>query len=154
VFDSNDGRAPDTIEALGLDQPNTSLEQLLKSPFALQSYRWNNYSCFIDHTLEILFWSFASFPSELRAEALRSIPHDSFLSSILYHFHRRLKLLAHPAPDDSRRDQYRHEMLLGPALVRHRVDDVWKLYEPEQGKYGGCPQMWWDCTIKVRSAFA
>ncbi|KAH6906610.1 hypothetical protein BKA70DRAFT_1401368 [Coprinopsis sp. MPI-PUGE-AT-0042] len=148
AFDPNDGRAPDTIEALGLDQHNRSLEQLLKSPFALQSYQWSKYSCFIDHTLEILFWCFASFPNELQDEVLRSVPHESFLSTVLYHFHRRVKLLAHPAPSDTQRDQYRHEMLMAPTLVRHRVDDVWQIYDPEEGQYGGCPQTWWDRTVK------
>ncbi|KAH6897925.1 hypothetical protein BKA70DRAFT_1527968, partial [Coprinopsis sp. MPI-PUGE-AT-0042] len=145
-FDANDGRAPDTIEALGLDQRNRSVEALLRSPCALQSYGWSDNSCFIDHTLEVLFWTVAAFSKEDRAALLGATPHDSALSSILFHFQRRIDILSKPVNEQQQRALERG-LLMAPRVVRNNVDNIWKLYDPEEGRHGGSSTQWLDRAI-------
>ncbi|KAH6916538.1 hypothetical protein BKA70DRAFT_1419447 [Coprinopsis sp. MPI-PUGE-AT-0042] len=152
-FDPNDGRAPDTIEALGLAQPNRSSQVFESSPLRLQSYQWSNYSCFIDHTLEILFRCFAELPSDKQEDLRVYTPHNSFLSTMIFHFSRRVEALVHPAPNKALQEKYQRELTLCPALARHQIDCVWKLYDPEDGPgAGGCPTQWLDKALLTSGA--
>jgi hypothetical protein len=88
VFEPNDGRAPDMLKALGLTGADLSIPSLLKSNLVNVSYRWSDNSCFINHTLEILFWEFAMSPEQDQAVMIQPINHHTLLCLIIYHFKR------------------------------------------------------------------
>ncbi|KAJ7130567.1 hypothetical protein C8R44DRAFT_906239 [Mycena epipterygia] len=102
-WEENDGRAPDTIAALGIDPPTTSTSPsalpsdppILPTTYShqfLQSYPWDSpNSCFFDNGMELWFRVYARWSSTEQRIFLASLPSNSALASFFYHFDHRLK---------------------------------------------------------------
>ncbi|KAJ6569381.1 hypothetical protein B0H19DRAFT_1066129 [Mycena capillaripes] len=144
VFESNDGRAPDTIAALAAADsafvfgastlPTALLTHLPAAPFSvshssqlLKSYKWDSpNSCFFDNGMEIWFRAFSRWSTVEQAKFLTSLPPNSALADFFYHFQRRLRWLASPSPADVAGGR---ELGLGQAKARHAIFTRWGLYQ-------------------------
>ncbi|KAJ3517112.1 hypothetical protein NMY22_g14036 [Coprinellus aureogranulatus] len=139
-FEPGDGRAPDTLEMLGLNRPSRNLDSVLSSELFSISYLWSNYSCFIDHTVEVLFWGYVMCSPTEQTLLLQDTPPSSPLSSLLHHLERRTQAIVSPTPDLLHSQR---ELSIAPVLIRYQIDSVWKMYDPELGpSAGGDPVSW------------
>ncbi|KAF9552183.1 hypothetical protein CPC08DRAFT_728802 [Agrocybe pediades] len=133
-YDANDGRPPDTQNALlpeGIRDASTQNEHFL------QSYVWDSpNSCFFDNGLELLFRSVACLAHDVKASLLQKLPINSYLSSLLYHYDRRLKAI-YAAPD-SRRVGDDNELM--QLVTRNFIFDRWELYSSPTAH--GCSKSW------------
>ncbi|KAF6745226.1 hypothetical protein DFP72DRAFT_1077676 [Ephemerocybe angulata] len=102
-FFDNDGRAPDTVDAINALEPSSKLAPgaLQRCPLFGQCYAWDGVnSCFYDHGLELLFRAYCLWPEDARARFRNLLPTDSFLQLKAAHFDRRLKLITHSKKKD------------------------------------------------------
>ncbi|RXW14424.1 hypothetical protein EST38_g11427 [Candolleomyces aberdarensis] len=130
VFE-NDGRAPDTVEAL--KKPGVAPV----SDLDLMSYAWlSPNSCFWDSSFELWYRAFSRWSPTKQQEFLQVLPSNSFLSAAFYHFTRRSKVVAQSRgviTQESTRKMVQ-ELSLGQMLVKRHIFDVWELYfKNEQG---------------------
>jgi hypothetical protein len=165
-WDANDGRPPDTVEALAAvdkeqqkkskkksskktstsqkEQPTTTLLQPaivvspLLTPQALISYEWSGgNSCFFDVGLALWFEAFSRWPQHVREALLKSLPSDTVLASVFNHFERRNKWLATGKGDLV---NGRRELSLGQGMARHGIFKQLDLYETAESY--GCSRTW------------
>jgi hypothetical protein len=155
-WDENDGRAPDTADWLDRLDPHVSQVPLLGSVLTeadsalckrlLQSYQWlAPNSCFFDHTMELWFRAYCSWPPAQQKKFLTSIPTQSALAGIFYHFDRRLKWINDPS---STTINGLRELGLGQGTLRHLIFHKWKLYN-HSSDYG-CAITWTHHAVLVR----
>ncbi|KAE9401742.1 hypothetical protein BT96DRAFT_937764 [Gymnopus androsaceus JB14] len=106
-WDVNDGRAPDTEDALlsvsgqhdghAPSTKNSVTKSLISAPLEaqkskrmLRSYVWANNSCFFDVGLELWYRVFAGSSLTYRSEILALLPKGSTLENMFQHFQKRL----------------------------------------------------------------
>lgn len=146
----NDGRAPDTSDTL-LSEPSKPPKEtvipLMGSLTAreLQSYRWEDNSCFFDVGLEIWYRAYLLWPREVRTSLTSTPPDNSVFASILAHYQTRIRW---SSAGTSRPSKAAVEKEFGPIqkLVRDAIADKWKL--SNVGDYG-CAISWMNRTIQV-----
>lgn len=112
-WDENDGRAPDTKDALQQEERKRSAATAparkstrskkkvepdrnpTASPLFLLSYKWARpNSCFIDGGLEIWFRAFHEWSEDDRTSFICDVPHESYLGTLFFHFQARLKIIS------------------------------------------------------------
>jgi hypothetical protein len=170
-MDLNDGRPPDTSEALKVfdsadkKQPTkkkvTKKVAFMASPTCdssldlssspkpntneLISYKWTGgNSCFFDVGLALWFEAYRRWPPSIQQNLLKSIPTDTVLSSIFNHYDRRIKWLA---TGRGGLTEGRRELLLGQEMTRHGIFNRLKLYT-HAGEFG-CARHWQNCVVSV-----
>lgn len=172
-WDANDGRPPDTVEALAVvdkelqnkskkkaskkkstsrKEPTTASLQPaivvspLLTPQALISYEWSGgNSCFFDVGLALWFEAFSRWPQHVREALLKSLPSDTVLASVFNHFERRNKWLATGKGDLV---NGRRELGLGQGMARHGIFEQLNLYETADSY--GCSRTWLRRGVMVR----
>ncbi|KII94260.1 hypothetical protein PLICRDRAFT_171919 [Plicaturopsis crispa FD-325 SS-3] len=144
-WDANDGRAPDTYEALATTSamhhdaaadPSHTRAVVIPERL-LVSYRWDVNSCFFDSSLQLWFHAYYLWSPETRETIVAALGSKPVISSIFYHFLRRLQWITKPSLDDL---VGRRELDLMQRLVRHAIFGKWKLY-PNPKSYG-CAKRW------------
>ncbi|TFK34948.1 hypothetical protein BDQ12DRAFT_612575, partial [Crucibulum laeve] len=140
VLHENDGRAPDTNDAL-LKKTELAMKKVsfstMMEPILLttsmsnffHSYSWERpNSCFFDHGQELLYRAFSLCDSGLRDSMKKSLSSKSFLSSMLHHFERRMRKL------DGTSLEYKQELQMAQTNLQYYIFDKWKL--ANHGEYG------------------
>jgi len=156
-FTENDGRAPDTLQALELTKASFRKQEFIStstppppssiSKRSLQSYKWEGgNSCFFDNGLELWFRAFSHWDKETQATFFNILPVNSILASIFYSYQRRLHWITDPSSNE--REGLR---ILGmcQSVVRYAIFDTWCLYH--HGEYG-CAVTWLQHAIEVRTS--
>jgi hypothetical protein len=164
-MDENDGRPPDTPEALrAFDAAsNPTPKKITKKvkfsqspsspepsaqvppPRELISYQWSGgNSCFFDVGLALWFNAFKSWSAHDRDTFIKSLPHGTVFASIFNHYERRRKWLAtgHGGLTEGRR-----ELLLGQQMARHGIFKHFDLYE--HSRAFGCSKTWLQRGVSV-----
>jgi hypothetical protein len=137
-WDANDGRPPDTVEALAVVDKELQNKSPLLTPQALISYEWSGgNSCFFDVGLALWFEAFSRWPQHVREALLKSLPSDTVLASVFNHFERRNKWLATGKGDLV---NGRRELGLGQGMARHGIFEQLNLYETADSY--GCSRTW------------
>lgn len=145
VWEVNDVHAPDTLAALNAPHKSGTLDAASPNENHLLSYEWRSpNSCFIDNALEIWFRSYSSWPKDSKAAFLSTVPKNTFLSSLFYHYDRRFKQMYQDTPVVT----FRQTLELMQSITLDRVFSKWKLYS-DRNAYG-CAKTWLVHAIKVR----
>ncbi|KAG2004428.1 hypothetical protein CC2G_015288 [Coprinopsis cinerea AmutBmut pab1-1] len=147
VDDSVNGRAPDTVERLGLP-PSVPQDQVSRSTsireVELLAYVWNGRnSCFWDSGLELLYRAYCCWPEDeaqrFRLQLIQQAK-SSFLTWMFFHFHnRRMRV------EENQRRKLRQELLIGQQKMSHYIFDKWELLP--HGSYGSVT-MWLPRALK------
>lgn len=146
IWEANDGRAPDTEAALNPRQVPV-FNPLTVNKNLLLSYKWQSpNSCFVDNGLEIWFRAYCTWPTETKAAFLASVPINSFLSTLFYHFDRRFKQIFDHSADKSIKALQRNLSLM-QTITLHSVFEKWKLYA-DKNEYG-CAKTWLTHAVLV-----
>ncbi|KAH6892792.1 hypothetical protein BKA70DRAFT_1440594 [Coprinopsis sp. MPI-PUGE-AT-0042] len=144
-FDANDGRGPDTAEAIrGLQPSNVKGHGLY-----LVAYQWSKpNSCFFDNGIELLFRCYWLWPIPQRT-ALRSLlPTDCYLASLISHFDRRITFIAkYKKPDVATLDVYTQDLKIMQTTTRSKIFDTW-LPALDRNAFHGA-SCWIDSAIKA-----
>ncbi|KAF8516236.1 hypothetical protein JB92DRAFT_3311114 [Gautieria morchelliformis] len=152
-LDDNDGRPPDTIEALEKASKSTTYYQesgqkgnsnqpandgTSSLPHALKSYIWSSpNSCFWDVGTELLYRAFIGLNPELKKNMFNALKPSSHLGGLFYHFQRR---------QDWAEDRNGHviagtrELALYQGILRHLIFNKWQLYDSPSDF--GCAMTW------------
>ncbi|KAK7051728.1 hypothetical protein R3P38DRAFT_3255060 [Favolaschia claudopus] len=155
VFQFNDGRAPDTIEALAAaENKQEDVEIIVSNPtidfplIRLKSYPWDApNSCFFDNGMEMWYQAFVRWQTLEREEFLLRLPSTSALSCFFYHFHRRIKYLTNRKLTEAQRELHiNQELGLGQAKARQFIFNRWMLYS-DPASYG-CATTWMHHAIR------
>ncbi|KAH6867886.1 hypothetical protein BKA70DRAFT_1492279 [Coprinopsis sp. MPI-PUGE-AT-0042] len=122
-FDDNDGRAPDTSNAIRGLQPSNVENHALYT----QGYQWvEPNSCFFDNGLELLFRAYWTWPETKRAEFRNLLPTDSYLSYFTNHCDRRIKLISsNKKADKSTVKLMEAELRLMQTKTKTSIFDQW-----------------------------
>ncbi|KAK7012998.1 hypothetical protein R3P38DRAFT_3581609 [Favolaschia claudopus] len=154
-FQFNDGRAPDTIEALAAaENKREDVEIIVSNPtidfplIRLKSYPWDApNSCFFDNGMEMWYQAFLRWPGPEREKFLLQLPSVSALSCFFYHFQRRIKYLTNQKLTEAERQRHLDQELgLGQAKARQFIFNHWKLYS-DPNSYG-CATTWMYHAIR------
>ncbi|KAF8169648.1 hypothetical protein BJ912DRAFT_861971, partial [Pholiota molesta] len=142
TFDVNDGRAPDTEQALN-PRRIFDFNPLTVNSNHLVSYKWlSPNSCFIDVGLEIWFRAYCAWPKEVKTAFLSAIPSNTFLSCLFYHYDRRFKQLYVAKSNTS----LRQNLDLMQTMALNYVFDKWQLYS-DRTEYG-CAKTWLTHAVR------
>ncbi|EAU85328.2 hypothetical protein CC1G_07598 [Coprinopsis cinerea okayama7 len=150
VDDSENGRAPDTVERLGL-VPSVPQQSVTGSeaipPLELIAYRWNGKnSCFWDVALELWYRAYSCWP-EREAEKIRLLlketAKNSFLTWLIFHFHNRRQSLK-----SNNRNSLKRDLFTGQGMTEFYIFDKWRLLNP--GDYG-TPTLWLTHAVQDSS---
>ncbi|PPQ81362.1 hypothetical protein CVT26_014503 [Gymnopilus dilepis] len=140
---SHQGKTP-----LQLTTPSINLQSVHETPIhpthSLQSYQWDNNSCFIDNGLELWFRAFSQWPFDSQSEFLRKVPTESFLGCLFFHYDRRLKQISREVSLET----LVRNLSLMQTLTRHYVCEVWKVHL--LGDYG-CSKTWLTRAVKDKN---
>ncbi|EAU81295.2 hypothetical protein CC1G_07225 [Coprinopsis cinerea okayama7 len=145
VFFENDGRAPDTLEAL---EALNSTSDLSNKALFLHAYKWQEpNSCFFDNGLEVWFRAWCAWKEDDRAQLRTLLPTGSYLASLVSHYDRRLRLIA-TTPKVTKKVQSTMKTMFETtqAILRCKIFDKWM---PELDKTGHHPAaIWLDAAVK------
>ncbi|KAJ3528046.1 hypothetical protein NMY22_g9558 [Coprinellus aureogranulatus] len=141
-FFDNDGRGPDTAQAvLGL-QPDALGARFHKLPLFTTAYTWRSpNSCFVDNGLEIQFRLYCLWTEETRARCRSLLSTECFLYKQLEHFDRRLKLIV-----SSKSKNAQATALLKQDLASHRdllMEKLFSKWKPELDRQSYQPSTIW-----------
>ncbi|KAI0650987.1 hypothetical protein C8Q79DRAFT_1099915, partial [Trametes meyenii] len=123
------------LRRYNLDQINLSKRH--------QSYSLRNNSCFTDHPMEAWFRAYIMLPPSVRTSILSdTLPRDSTLASIFFHFDARLKWILAGS------DALEGWRLLGlcQSIIKHAVFRTWGLVEHINAF--GCTHTWIERAVQ------
>ncbi|KAK7047011.1 hypothetical protein R3P38DRAFT_3423671 [Favolaschia claudopus] len=155
AFQFNDGRAPDTIEALAAADGQQGADEIVVSNpkvdfplICLKSYPWDApNSCFFDNGMEMWYQAFLRWQIPEREQFLSQLPSVSALSCFFYHFQRRIRYLTNQKSTEAERERHLNQELgLGQAKARQFIFNRWMLYS-DPASYG-CATTWMHHAIR------
>lgn len=155
----SDYRAPDNEETLAVTTkshtgPSASSSSVLPSskttpatlqPRLLQSYIWENNSCYFDVGLELWFRAYAQCSLESQQEFLNTFHPRSTLYKIFHHYQCRYSWIQSTSSID-----VRSMFELVQSQVRDAIVSKYALYT--NGEWG-CPSIWMKCLLSVCIVF-
>lgn len=131
AFEANDGRAPDTAEALHQSAHKTLIRPSTQPPYdsltserALQSYIWFMNSCWLDMILEMLFRAIMSLPEDWVLGLQKNVSEETYLHRLLLDFSR----CADWITSGSTLSQGFRILEATQAFARHWAYNTWKRY--------------------------
>ncbi|CAL1699121.1 unnamed protein product [Somion occarium] len=158
-FALNDGRAPDTAEALHKEEqiftptpavlPSLAIFNGIFPPSlqsrSMQGYQWYQNSCFIDVGLEVWFRSFIHWSNTTQEALLDALPTSPLISRIFNDFHQRLLWIQKLRSKGSEEADGLRILSGTQAFARNSIYSIWKLY-PENSP--GDTVEWMTHTLK------
>ncbi|KAL4256927.1 hypothetical protein AB1N83_010648 [Pleurotus pulmonarius] len=148
-YDVNDGRPPDTTDALlskhdpGLP-PATPLRPQTPGARLWQSFTWNGHnSCFYDVGAELMFRAYSLWDPATQQTFRNLLPSNSALAHIFFGYQRRLSWIS----DSKKTDVDGTRMLeMMQTWLHHAIFTKWKLYASPSDF--GCAKTWIHHAVK------
>lgn len=115
------------------------------SALFLNSYKWSKKnSCYIDNGIELWFRAFSRWSPDIQKNFLVTLPSDSYLATMFYHFKYRHQVLY--SKSRVTETSYNSRMSLFQSQTFNKIWNVWKIHE--EGNFG-CAMTWMSHAITV-----